>query len=199
MAWQPACTAGLSQLVCSSHRCKPNYASTINSTRTALLAQARYCKRAPEAWKCQETSGQLRTSQGQKKGVMAVWCQYSMSHKRAPWSSRLVEPASMHQPTSRNGISPLVGMAQYVYVHSYVPTYYLSSPLNSYREKCGQLSHCVAKWRPMSEQVAFEATTHTMYLARPVIALKPYIAFVTYRCCDILQIDFSWNSVYGFY
>ncbi len=47
----------LAGLFASSLLRKPNDANTTNSRGTALLAQARYCERAPEGRTCQETGG----------------------------------------------------------------------------------------------------------------------------------------------
>ncbi len=87
--------AGLSPPRCKK---KPNDGSTIDSRGTALVKQEQYRESSARS------TGMARNQQAtinKPRSEIALVLQYSGSHKRAPQSSRLAEPARMHQSTSR--------------------------------------------------------------------------------------------------
>ncbi len=77
---------------------KQNDASTIDSRGTALVTQAQYHESSPRST---GMARNRRLTTNKPRSAIALVLQYSVSYKRAPWSSRLAEPAKMHQFISR--------------------------------------------------------------------------------------------------
>ncbi len=88
----------VSWLFASSLQRKQNTASTIDSRGTALITRAQYDESSPRST---EMARNQRLTTNKPRSEIALVLQYSVSCKRAPWSSRLAEPARTHQSTSR--------------------------------------------------------------------------------------------------
>ncbi len=79
---------------------KQNDASTIDNRGTPLVTQAQCRKSSPRST---GMTRNRRLTTNKPRSEIALVLQYSVSYmyKQAPWSSRLAEPAKMHQFISR--------------------------------------------------------------------------------------------------